>query len=70
MGQTLDALKRRPEHAPLYYLAARLWAPHFNDPVVGTRSLSALFGVLLIPAMFWLAWELFANLEALPGEPT
>jgi uncharacterized membrane protein len=61
LGQTLAALERRPEHAPLYYLAARLWAPHFNDPVVGTRSLSALFGVLLIPAMFWLAWELFGS---------
>ncbi|TPW09447.1 MAG: hypothetical protein FD130_2518, partial [Halothiobacillaceae bacterium] len=59
LGATLTALASRPEHSPLYYLLARVWAEGFEDPVVALRSLSALFGVLLLPSVYWLARELF-----------
>ncbi len=58
---TLNALISRPEHPPLYYLLARLWAGLFADPVVALRSLSALFGLLLLPAVYWFARELFGD---------
>ena len=61
LAATLTALASRPEHPPLYYFLARLWAGFFQDPVVALRSLSALFGLLLLPAVYWFARELFAN---------
>jgi uncharacterized membrane protein len=45
--------------APLYFVIARIWASWFGDSVVSLRSLSALFGALLIPATYYLAFELF-----------
>jgi uncharacterized membrane protein len=61
LDATLRALASRPEHSPLYYLLARLWSVGFSDPVVALRSLAAVFGVLLLPAVFWLAQELFKD---------
>lgn len=58
---TLAALASRPEHPPLYYFMARLWAGLFEDPVVALRSLSALFGLLLLPSVYWFARELFGD---------
>lgn len=59
IGSTLKALASRPEHPPLYYLIGRVWSGMFNDPVVALRSLSALFGLFLLPAVYWFARELF-----------
>lgn len=59
IAATLAALSSRPEHPPLYYLLARFWAGLFDDPVVALRSLSALFGLLLLPAVYWFARESF-----------
>lgn len=61
LAATLTALASRPEHPPLYYFLARLWAGFFQDPVVALRGLSALFGLLLLPAVYWFARELFAD---------
>ncbi|WP_148040288.1 glycosyltransferase family 39 protein [Marichromatium sp. AB31] len=55
---TLRALASHPEHAPLYYLLGRVAGGLASDPVVGLRGLAALFGVLLVPAVFWLTREL------------
>ncbi len=58
---TLAAFKEHPEHAPLYYALVRLSAglPLTLDPVSAARGVSALFGLLLIPAVYWLMRELF-----------
>lgn len=58
---TLIALASRPEHPPLYYLAGRLWAEMFDDPVFALRSLSVLFGIFLLPAVYLLMRELFED---------
>lgn len=59
IAATLAALASRPEHPPLYYLMARFWAALFDDPVLALRSLSAVFGLLLLPAVYWFAREVF-----------
>lgn len=58
---TLTALSSHPEHAPLYYLLARLATDLPIDPVTAVRSVSAVFGALLIPAVYWLMRELFGR---------
>jgi uncharacterized membrane protein len=58
---TLSALVEHPEHAPLYYLAARLATSVTPDPLLAVRGTSAVLSLLLIPALFWLARELFGD---------
>ncbi|HVO29207.1 MAG TPA: glycosyltransferase family 39 protein [bacterium] len=48
-----------PQHPPLYYVLARLWVLTFGDRIATLRALSALFSLLSIPLMYWLARELF-----------
>ncbi|HKU66470.1 MAG TPA: glycosyltransferase family 39 protein, partial [Candidatus Baltobacteraceae bacterium] len=48
-----------PQHPPLYYLLARGWAGEGTSSITRERALSALFGILLIAAMYWLALALF-----------
>lgn len=60
-----------PQHPPLYFLMTRFWmqtlgAPlewMFRSPLTVTRSLPALISLLSLPAMYALAWELFASHE-------
>lgn len=59
--ETLSALAEHPEHAPLYYLAARLATSVTPDPLLAVRGASAVLSLLLIPALFWLARELFGD---------
>jgi uncharacterized membrane protein len=61
---TLSSLMTHPEHSPLFYLAAWAVAPAFKSPIAGLRGTSAVLSLLLIPAMFWLAWELFKDSTA------
>jgi uncharacterized membrane protein len=57
-----------PQHPPLYFLMTRFWmqtlgAPLewlFKSPLTVTRSLPAVISLLALPAMYALAWELFA----------
>jgi uncharacterized membrane protein len=60
-----------PQHPPLYFLMTRFWmqtlgAPlewMFRSPLTVTRSLPALISLLSLPAIYALAWELFASHE-------
>jgi uncharacterized membrane protein len=59
-----DALRAfigHPEHAPLYYALGRLTTSLPFSPLVSLRGLSAVFGILLIPATYWLMRELFGR---------
>lgn len=60
-GDTLYALAEHPEHAPLYYLLGRLSTMLPLDPVTALRGASAVFGLLLPAAAFWLMRELFGR---------
>jgi uncharacterized membrane protein len=60
-GDTLRALAEHPEHAPLYYLLGRVAILLPLDPVTAVRGTSALFGILLPAAAFWLMRELFGR---------
>lgn len=53
-----------PEHPPLYFVLARLWAQLFGDSASSLRALSAVFGVLALPCVFWLSRELFGSERA------
>jgi uncharacterized membrane protein len=52
-----------PQHPPLYYIIAHVWVQVFGqtfaNSVIAVRSLSAVISLLVIPAMYWLCWELF-----------
>jgi len=58
-----------PQHPPLYFLMTRFWmqlvgepfTAMFKSPISVTRSLAALLSLLALPAMYGLAWELFAS---------
>jgi len=51
--QIID-LSSKDVHPPLYYLATKAWTSVFGTSDFGIRSLSVLFGVLLIPATYYL----------------
>jgi uncharacterized membrane protein len=51
-----------PQHPPAYYLIAHLWTAHFGSSVEAMRTPAAIFGVLVLPCVFWLALELFGSL--------
>ena len=50
-----------PQHPPLYYVIERLWTGTAENTIADRRSLSAVFGVLAIPAAAWLGFELFGS---------
>ena len=54
-------LEENPHHPPLYYLIAKFWTDMFGSSVWTIRFLSALFSLLAVFAVAWLAWELFAS---------
>jgi len=63
---TVVALAREePHETPLYFLLARawmlFWMPVFPNSVAVMRSLTVLFGLMVVPAFGWLAWELFRD---------
>jgi uncharacterized membrane protein len=60
-SDTWAALVRSPEHAPLYFLLARLWSQLFGSSVVAMRSLSVLLSVLALPCMLKLGQVLFGS---------
>jgi uncharacterized membrane protein len=65
LGGTVDGLiNEEPQHPPLYFVLAHLWSNGFGDSVRALRLFSAVVGVLAIPAMFWLCFELFGSLRA------
>jgi uncharacterized membrane protein len=52
------------EHPPLYFVLTRFWMRGFGSSPAQVRSLSALFGILALPAFYWLARELFPGKTA------
>ncbi|MFN2309754.1 MAG: glycosyltransferase family 39 protein [Gammaproteobacteria bacterium] len=60
-ADTLRALITRPEHGPLYYVAARAGFLFTEDAKLATRGVAALFSLLLLPGVFWLWRELFGG---------
>lgn len=60
-NDTIASLKTHPEHPPLYYLIVRFWMERFGSGIAVTRSLAAFFGLLCIPALYWLCRELFTS---------
>ena len=62
LADTVRSLARdEPQNPPLYYLLARAHVRVFGDSVGALRGLSALCGLLALPAMFWLCLELFGQ---------
>ncbi|NER33911.1 MAG: hypothetical protein F6J93_07665 [Oscillatoria sp. SIO1A7] len=65
LADAMDALKKHPEHPPLYYIIARFWSQFWGQfggsSVAGIRSLSAWISLLVFPSVYWLCWELFAE---------
>ena len=59
LKDTWKRLVEHPEHPPLYYFLSRLWQDLFGSSVTASRSLAAVFGVLVFPSIYWLCWELF-----------
>jgi uncharacterized membrane protein len=49
------------EHAPLYFLIARVWMQLFDTDLLTSRSLSAFFSLLVFPCLYWLCLELFKS---------
>ncbi len=53
-GHMLRTIPRTESSPPLYYILAWLWGKVFGLDEVGIRSLSALFGSLVIPVAFFI----------------
>jgi uncharacterized membrane protein len=47
-----------PQHPPIYYFLLRLWGNIWGYSIEVFRSLSALFGILIMFAVYLLCWEL------------
>lgn len=60
LSATINSLIKHPEHPPLYYLLLRFWQDLFNhSSIFLNRSLSIIFSLLALPAIYFLAKELF-----------
>jgi uncharacterized membrane protein len=61
----LQGLATEDPHLPLFYFfIARFWAQCLGGSIGMLRALSVLFGLLSLPAMFWLCLELFRSRSA------
>jgi mannosyltransferase len=58
LRDTLSVVGRNERSPPLYYILAWLWSKLFGTGEVGLRSLSALFGMLTVPAAYLTARRL------------
>jgi uncharacterized membrane protein len=50
-----------PQHPPVFFVAARLWAGAVGTSISSLRALAALFGVCCVLSMYWLGRELFTD---------
>ncbi|MEG3846507.1 glycosyltransferase family 39 protein [Microcoleus sp. herbarium19] len=65
LTDTLGSLAAEdPQHPPMYYILAQYWAQWFGTSVTAMRSLPAVISLLVFPAIYWLAWELFESSAA------
>ncbi|HIK28815.1 MAG: glycosyltransferase family 39 protein [Oscillatoriaceae bacterium SKW80] len=58
-SDTIFALAGNAEHAPLYYILARLAMQWFDSSIEVTRGLAAVLSLLVFPGIYWLCLELF-----------
>lgn len=59
---TIHALATEdPQHPPLYYLIVRSWVARAGTSVGAIRFPAAVFGILALAAMYWLAYELLGD---------
>ncbi len=56
-----EVVADEPHHSPVFYKCLFLWAKAFGDELYELRLLPVLFGVLAIPAFYWLTLELFRS---------
>jgi uncharacterized membrane protein len=61
LGHMLGVLPQSEGTPPLYYCLAWCWARIFGFREAGLRSLSALAGVLVVPAMYGIAAKLISQ---------
>lgn len=59
INDTLNILKKRSEHPPIYYVLARFWAQGFGASVTAMRTFPALISLFIFPCIYWLCLELF-----------
>jgi uncharacterized membrane protein len=50
-----------PQHPPLYFLMARFWMQLFGSSLTASRLLPVLISLLSLPAIYFLALELFSS---------
>lgn len=50
-----------PQHPPLYYVINHFWSRCFGTSITAMRILPLLFGLLLLPAIYFLCIELFGS---------
>jgi uncharacterized membrane protein len=61
----IQGIATEDPHLPLlYFFLARLWTQGLGGSIGVLRSFSVLFGILSLPAMFWLCLELFRSRSA------
>ena len=58
-ADSVTALTKSPEHAPLYFLLTRIWVQLWGDSIATIRSLSVLISLFTFPCLYWLTQELF-----------
>ncbi len=62
IGDTMHSLiTEDAQHTPLYYVLAHYWAKAFGADNATVRILPVIFGMLILPAMFWLCLEVFVK---------
>lgn len=61
LGDVVNALARRPEHSPLYFLMASFAVQWFGSSISVTRTLAAVISLLTFPSLYWLCRELFTS---------
>lgn len=61
LGTIKGLSTEEPQHPPLYYLTARVWAGWLGNSVAVTRSLPAIISLLAFPCIYWLCLELFES---------
>lgn len=58
-NDTLSALKKSPEHSPLYFILTRCWLEVLGNSITLIRSLSTFLSLLILPCLFWFTQVLF-----------
>ena len=56
---SMVALTKSPEHAPLYFMMTRAWMGLWGNSLSVMRSLSVYLSLLVFPALYWFCNELF-----------